>query len=104
VEDEAQPDAQPLPLSSVQPLALAAAQAGELHVRTLKLGERVALDSIGPVVVNADCTLRRIENWGDKLDHEQATIQRVVAARNAGRLERCRELEAESKQRTDAEL
>lgn len=46
------------------------------------------------MVVNADCTLRRITNWAAKLPHEKADTQRVVAARNAGRLERCRELEA----------
>ena len=54
----------------------------------------VALDELGPVVVNADCTVRRITNWDAKLPHEKVDTQRVVAARNAGRLEKCRALEA----------
>jgi hypothetical protein len=29
-------------------------------VRTLRVGEKVALDELGPVVVNPDCTLRHI--------------------------------------------
>lgn len=77
-----------------EPLALDAAKPGEEGVRRLRLGEKVALDELGPVIVNSDCTLRRIENWAQKLPHEQADIQRGIAARNAVRLARCRELEA----------
>lgn len=33
---------------------------GGPDVRTLRVGEKVALDELGPVVVNPDCTLRHI--------------------------------------------
>ena len=32
-------------------------------------------------------------NWGEKLDHEKEATQRRVAARNAERLEACRQKE-----------
>ncbi len=79
------------------PLALEAANASEPGVQPLRLGERVALTELGPVVVNADCTLRRIANWAEKLPHEREATQRRVAARNALRLEACRQLEADGK-------
>ena len=52
----------------------------------------MALDELGPVVVNQDCTLRRITNWAAQLPHEREATQRVVAARNAARLAACRDL------------
>jgi hypothetical protein len=47
------------------------------------------------MVVTADCTLRRITNWAEKLPHERSDTQRRVAARNAQRLAGCRDLEAQ---------
>ena len=54
----------------------------------------MALDELGPLVVHADCTLRRITNWGVKTHAERQTTQVRVAARNAVRLAACREAEA----------
>jgi hypothetical protein len=68
---------------------------GTAGVRKLRFGEKVALDELGPVLVNSDCTLRRISNWDSKLPHEKQATQARVAQRNAVRLERCRKLEAE---------
>ena len=77
------------------PLALEAPVEGTAGVRKLRFGEKVALDELGPVLVNSDCTLRRISNWDSKLPHEKQATQARVAQRNAVRLERCRQLEAE---------
>jgi hypothetical protein len=66
-------------------------------VRRLRLGERVALDELGPVVVQPDCTLRRIDNWGALTPHERAAAQRRLGARNAARLGACRQLEAQGR-------
>jgi hypothetical protein len=66
-------------------------------VRRLRLGERVALDELGPVVVQPDCTLRRIENWGALTPDERAAAQRRLGARNAARLGACRQLEAQGR-------
>jgi hypothetical protein len=52
------------------------------------------MDELGPLVVHADCTLRRITNWGVKTAAEKAATQARVAQRNAGRLAACREAEA----------
>ena len=54
----------------------------------------MALDELGPLVVHADCTVRRITNWGVKTAAEQHATQARVAARNAARLAVCREAEA----------
>ena len=53
-------------------------------------GERVALDHLGPVIVNADCSVRRITNWAGLSERERRGTSARVAARNAERLERCR--------------
>ena len=45
----------------------------------LRLGERVALPELGPVIVNKDCSLRRIENWGDMTEAERGATSRRVA-------------------------
>ena len=55
----------------------------------MKLGERVALTALGPVVFNADCTVRYITNWAEKLPHEQEAIVDGLRARNALRREAC---------------
>jgi hypothetical protein len=66
-------------------------------VRRLRLGERVALDELGPVIVQPDCTLRRIENWAALTPHEQQAAHRRLGARNGERLAACRELEAQGR-------
>ena len=42
-------------------------------------GDRVSLDDLGPVIVNKDCSLRRIENWGDMTEAERGATSRRVA-------------------------
>jgi hypothetical protein len=77
-------------------LPLAPGDAGDASVRRIRFGsgERVSFDELGPIVVHADCTLRRINNWGIMMTHERAATQRRVAARNAERLAACRERQA----------
>ncbi len=77
-------------------LPLAPGDAGDASVRRIIFGsgERVSFDELGPIVVHADCTLRRINNWGIMMKHERAATQRRVAARNAERLAACREMQA----------
>ena len=58
--------------------------------RRIAFGERVALDHLGPVIVNADCSVRRITNWAGLSERERRGTSARVAARNAERLERCR--------------
>ncbi|KDO19622.1 hypothetical protein SPRG_14299 [Saprolegnia parasitica CBS 223.65] len=50
-------------------------------------GNAVALDHLGPMVVQVDGSLMRITDWATKTDHEKAMIQRVIAKRNKERLD-----------------
>lgn len=63
------------------------------RVRQIKFGETVKLDDIGPIIVNEDCSMRRIANWGRLTQREKNGVQRRIASRNKGRLEKCRQLE-----------
>lgn len=47
----------------------------------------VALDELGPMVIQTDGTFVRIIDWKDKSDAEKAQISRVIAKRNKERLE-----------------
>jgi len=47
------------------------------------------------VIVNSDCTLRRIADWDEKNPHERELIARRLRERNAERLERCRSASAD---------
>ena len=62
--------------------------------RQIVFGEKVALDELGPIIVNEDCTMRRITNWETMSARERRGISKRVVERNRERLERCRELEA----------
>uniref|UniRef100_A0A7S0SJQ8 Peptidylprolyl isomerase n=1 Tax=Mantoniella antarctica TaxID=81844 RepID=A0A7S0SJQ8_9CHLO len=65
----------------------------EEKVRQIRFGETVKLDDIGPIIVNADCSMRRISNYDALTQREKTGAQQRIAARNAGRLRHCRELE-----------
>lgn len=54
--------------------------------RTIKLGETVKLNDLGPIVVNRDGTLRRITNWHKMTDREQKVTIRRIGSRNRKRL------------------
>ena len=70
------------------------------RVRQLRFGEKLKLDDLGPVIVNDDCTLRRIENWDSLSVHERSATMRRIGGRNQDRLSTCRRLEAEGKLQT----
>ena len=67
------------------------------EVRRIRFGDKVALDELGPIIVNEDCTMRRIANWETLSPRERRGVQKRVVRRNEERLERCRALEAEGK-------
>ncbi|KAL7423388.1 hypothetical protein Q5752_002692 [Cryptotrichosporon argae] len=69
---------------------------GEDDVRALDVGEGqvVRLDKLGPMIVNSDGTLSRIQNWQDLHPIEQErTVRLLVKKRN---LVRMRKLDAEA--------
>ena len=65
---------------------------GETPVVRLEFGKKVKLAGLGPVIVNEDCTVRRIANWDGLSKQERDTAWRRIAARNNDRLMNCREL------------
>ncbi|CAO1615982.1 unnamed protein product [Parajaminaea phylloscopi] len=70
------------------PLALTDQPANEDKVRQLdaSTGNKVALDELGPMVVNKDGTLSRIHNWESMTEAERARTIRVLGARNQLRM------------------
>mmetsp|Transcript_50896 Transcript_50896/g.162907 ORF Transcript_50896/g.162907 Transcript_50896/m.162907 type:complete len:148 (-) Transcript_50896:86-529(-) len=72
--------------------ALNAPEGGEEDgVTRLKFGEKVQLAAMGPVIVNSDGTLRRIDNWDAMTPGEQEATMRRIGKRNQERLARLRE-------------
>ena len=55
----------------------------------------VKLDHLGPMVVNADGTMSRIENWAQMTEIERANTLRVLGKRNQLRLKALREQRGE---------
>ena len=49
-------------------------------------GEAVAMEELGPIVINTDGTTSRITNWPEMTPAEQEKTRRVIVARNAKRL------------------
>jgi hypothetical protein len=45
------------------------------------------LDSLGPIVLNVDGTMSRIQNWSAMTDAEKESAFRLIAARNKKRKE-----------------
>ena len=56
------------------------------------------MSELGPIIVNTDGTLRRIENWAQLTKAEQASTFRMVARRNKKRLEALKALQAEEEE------
>lgn len=50
-------------------------------------GDSVALERLGPMLVNTDGTLARVANWESMAEDERERTMRIVAKRNAKRLE-----------------
>lgn len=63
----------------------------------LDLSKGPASISLGPLVVNEDGTLSRVQNWDTMTQSEKDTTTRVLTRRNVARLERLKELEKEGK-------
>lgn len=52
----------------------------------LELGSSVSMDHLGPIIVNTDGTTRRIANWNEMTESEQANAIRLISARNKRRI------------------
>ncbi|WVQ83873.1 hypothetical protein IAT38_006017 [Cryptococcus sp. DSM 104549] len=69
-------------------------QEEEVHVLDVGDGNKVKLDKLGPMIVNSDGTLSRIQNWLDLTPFEQErTVRLLVKKRNLVRLKALSEAE-----------
>ncbi|KAK7413146.1 hypothetical protein QQX98_007972 [Neonectria punicea] len=55
-------------------------------VTTLRVGESLRLDALGPLVVNTDGSVARVGNWAGMTDGEQKATLRLLGKRNQERL------------------
>ena len=55
--------------------------------KTMKLGEKISMEHLGPIIINTDGSLRRIDNWDKLSKEEQDRSFRLIAARNKKRIE-----------------
>ena len=69
---------------SSDPLALPASDGAAPRVAVG--GEALAMEELGPIVINTDGTTSRITNWPEMTPAEQEKTRRVIVARNAKRL------------------
>eukprot|EP01031_Cornospumella_fuschlensis_P038306 gene38306-46549_t len=82
------------------PLLPAASENREGY-RTLSLGESVAMDELGPIIINPDGTTRRITNWNTLSKQEQMNSWRVIGERNKKRVEALKRRLSESSLNTE---
>ncbi len=63
-------------------------ESGSDRVHKIELGSTpVAMEHLGPIIVNTDGTTRRIANWDTMTEAEQANAIRLISARNKRRIE-----------------
>lgn len=55
------------------------------NIQTLKMGEAIKLDHLGPIILNTDGTTRRIDNWDILTEKEREVTWRRIKKRNEER-------------------
>lgn len=88
----------PLPLPAPEQDSAAAADKGD-GVTSLRVGESVRLDAMGPLVVNTDGTMGRIGNWAGMTEGEKAQTLKLLGRRNKQRLDAIKAKKAEDEQK-----
>eukprot|EP00538_Stauroneis_constricta_P014277 CAMPEP_0119568470 /NCGR_PEP_ID=MMETSP1352-20130426/38962_1 /TAXON_ID=265584 /ORGANISM="Stauroneis constricta, Strain CCMP1120" /LENGTH=124 /DNA_ID=CAMNT_0007617873 /DNA_START=73 /DNA_END=447 /DNA_ORIENTATION=+ len=54
-------------------------------IPTIKLGETIRFEELGPIILNTDGTTRRIGNWDTLSEHEKKVTWRRISKRNEER-------------------
>jgi hypothetical protein len=80
---------------------LPASDPNNKDIPSIKLGETIKFDEMGPVIINSDGTTRRIDNWKELSEREQEVTWRRISKRNEER--RNVLLEQAEKERQQAE-
>lgn len=81
------------------PLGLPEPPAGGIKL-DVGSGEGVALDHLGPMVVNKDGTISRITNWDKMAEVEKKNTLRILQKRNKQRLDALKQASQESTEDT----
>jgi len=70
---------------------------------SLKLGESMSLEEMGPIIINVDGSTRRIDNWDEMTEQEREVAWRRISKRNAERRKKLLEQQQQSQdeQKTD---
>ncbi|CAO3586574.1 unnamed protein product [Absidia cylindrospora] len=74
------------PSTEAKPMLALPARAEET-VEQVGIDDTYKLKELGPIVVNSDGTLSRINNWKDMADIEKANVNRILLKRNRARLD-----------------
>ncbi|KAG0324327.1 hypothetical protein BG004_003497 [Podila humilis] len=88
--DQQQPKA---PSSHSEKPILALPAPGDVDANTNQLevnGKDIKLDALGPVVVNENGTMSRIDNWAEMTEIEKSNVRRILLKRNDLRLKSLR--------------
>lgn len=73
--------------SQQQEEILALPPPSEETIPSLQLGESIALDDLGPIIINTDGTTQRISNWKELSESERKNTLRLIALRNKKRID-----------------
>lgn len=55
------------------------------NIPSLKFGETLRFDELGPIIINTDGTTRRIDNWSELTEKEKEVTWRRISKRNEQR-------------------
>jgi hypothetical protein len=72
-------------VASDGPLLLPPIDNDDPSIPKIQLGDTIAFEEMGPVIINADGTTRRIDNWDQMTKQEQEVAWRRISKRNAER-------------------
>ncbi|KAG1460633.1 hypothetical protein G6F56_005904 [Rhizopus delemar] len=70
---------------------LALPSTAEETVKSVDVNDTFKLNELGPVVINENGTMSRINNWHEMNDIERSNVNRILLKRNRERLARLKE-------------
>jgi len=75
------------PPSQKEPLQLPPCDPNNDNIPSLQFGQSLKLEHLGPIIINTDGTMRRIDNWETLTESEREVSWRRIKKRNAERRE-----------------
>jgi hypothetical protein len=76
---------------------------GDSSIPSIKLGDSIKFDAMGPVIINSDGSTRQIANWDKMTEHEQQVAWRRIAKRNEERRQALLEQQQQQQQQQQQE-